>query len=166
MRRSKGYSRAQIALHWATAVLVLISFVSHEGMKDAWRAFLRATGETMGPGAWLHVVSGLAILALAVWRLGLGISNGAPSAPQGSSALMARAASAVHWGLYAVLLTLPLTGAVAWFGGIRDLGEVHEALFNLGLALVAIHVAAALWHHFVLRDGLIARMIRPAGTRD
>ncbi|PPB82221.1 cytochrome b561 [Albidovulum inexpectatum] len=166
MRSAEGYSRAQIVLHWAIAALMLLSFVSHEGMKDAWRAFLRATGESMGLGAWLHVISGIAILALAAWRLGLRATRGAPSAPKGSSALMERAAAAVHWGLYAVMLGLPVTGALAWFGGIRDLGEIHEVLFNLGLALVAIHVAAALWHQFVLRDGLLKRMVRPTAARD
>ncbi len=61
-----------------------------------------------------------------------------------------------------VLIALPASGALAWFLSIRELGDVHEVLFNLGMALVGLHTAAALFHHYVLKDGLIGRMTRPA----
>ena len=51
-----------------------------------------------------------------------------------------------------------LTGGVAWFGGIEAAAEAHSVLRLVLLTLIALHVGAALWHHFVRRDGLLARM--------
>jgi cytochrome b561 len=86
----------------------------------------------------------------------------------------------MHLALYAVMLAVPLAGlADRWargrgvstfFGmvtleppfaipGGRAWGEVHEIAANLLLVLIALHVAAALWHHVVLKDGLIGRML-------
>jgi cytochrome b561 len=50
------------------------------------------------------------------------------------------------------------TGALAWFGGIGVAAEAHEVLRVGLIALIALHVGAAIWHHFVRRDGVLARM--------
>jgi cytochrome b561 len=47
---------------------------------------------------------------------------------------------------------MPIPGGRLW-------GEAHEVLANLLLVAIGLHVAAALWHHFVLRDGALARML-------
>ncbi|MCB1387801.1 MAG: cytochrome b/b6 domain-containing protein [Rhodobacteraceae bacterium] len=153
------YSRAQVLLHWATLLLLLVSFVSHEGMKTAWRALRRGTeGAEPGALAQVHVWVGVTILVLTLLRLVLRFTQGAPRPVEGQPPLMTVAAAILHGLLYLMLLAIPLTGLMAWFGGITDLGEVHEVLFNLSLALVAGHVAAALYHQFVLKDRLMARM--------
>jgi cytochrome b561 len=90
------------------------------------------------------------------------------------------AAHANHWSLYALLVAVPITG---WLGGSKypalevfglfrlpalaapdkaageELFELHETLVFITLALVAIHVAAALFHYFIRRDGVLSRMI-------
>jgi cytochrome b561 len=154
---NEGYSRTQIWLHWGIAAMLVVAFLSHEAMKEAWRAVLR-NGE-VSFGYQIHVVAGLAVLALVIVRLVLRLRRGAPPAPQGNR-IMARASVVVHWSLYFILVVLPVVGASAWFFGIRAAGEVHEALFSAGLALVLLHSLAALFHHYVLRDGLIWRMIQ------
>lgn len=71
---------------------------------------------------------------------------------------------AAHWGhlaLYALMILMPLSGLAAWFGGLEAAAEVHEAMKPLLLILVAVHVAAALWHQFWLKDGLLLRMKWP-----
>ena len=56
---------------------------------------------------------------------------------------------------------LPITGGMAWFGGIEVMAEAHEVLTSLLLVLVGLHVVAALYHQFWLKDGLLMRMKRP-----
>ena len=101
---------------------------------------------------------GIAVLVLTGVRLALRLTRGAPPAPAGQSRLVTLAAGAVHGALYLLLLALPLSGMAVWVGGLHDLGDLHEGLFVLLLVLVAGHAGAALVHHYVLKDNLLARM--------
>jgi cytochrome b561 len=86
----------------------------------------------------------------------------------------------VHLGLYALLIALPLTGwlmvnadgkSAAWFGMslpvlidasrplAHDLHEVHEAISSIGYALIGLHAAAALLHHYVVKDNTLRLML-------
>jgi len=109
---------------------------------------------------WAHIAGGIAILALALWRVALRRSRGAPPPPEGEHSLTGRIATLSHWALYALILLLPVGGLVAWFGGVELAGEGHEVMSNLLLFVVAVHVAAALWHQFWLKDHLLRRMMR------
>lgn len=152
-----SYSRAQIRLHWIVFALVALQYILHEGMVEAWDA-LQATGTAGGgPLVGAHVAGGLAVLALVLWRLWLRRARGAAAGcPAG--ALATRIAGLAHGALYALLVAMVLTGGMAWFGGIEAAAEAHSVLRLVLLALIALHVGAALWHHFVRRDGLLARM--------
>ncbi|WP_370224411.1 cytochrome b [Pararhodobacter marinus] len=152
------YARTQVILHWTTLALLLVSFISHEGMKSAWRAFTRDGVTEPVLGAQIHVAVGIAVLVLTLWRLALRVTRRGPKPVAGQPPMLTVASSIVHGLIYLVLLALPLSGMAAWFGGITDVGEVHEVLFTLGLVLVGLHVAAALFHQFVLKDRLLARM--------
>lgn len=151
-----AYSRAQKALHWITAALIVAQFVFHERIAEAWDRLQDGLPAVFDPLVMAHVAGGIAVLAFAVWRIALRATRGAP-APQGSP-LVQRAA---HWGhiaLYAVMIVMAVSGGAAWFGGIEPAAEVHEALKPVLLLLVAGHVAAAIWHQVVLKDGTLARM--------
>lgn len=153
----QSYSRSQIILHWAVFALITYQFLFHDGIEQAWRAF-RQTGEAAtSTGALLHIVPGIAVLLFALWRIALRITRGAPPLPEGH-ALMNRAAAVAHWVLYGLMLLVPLSGMAAWFLGSGGAGEAHEVLKTLLLVVILLHVAAALLHQFVLRDGLMARM--------
>lgn len=158
MSSSKKYSKLQIALHWGIALLFLVSFVSHEGMKDAWRALERTGEAAMNTGASVHVWVGVAIFALVLVRIIVRLVKGAPEAVETGNKLVDLSAKIAHLALYGVMILLPFSGIMVWFVGVKDAGEVHEVMFNLGLALVAIHVVAALYHQFILKDGLMQRM--------
>jgi cytochrome b561 len=150
------YSRAQKALHWITAAVIVAQFVFHEAMADAWDRIEDGLTVAFDPLVMAHVAGGFAVLAFALWRLALRATRGAP-APQGSP-LVQRAA---HWGhiaLYAVMIVMAVTGGMAWFGGIEAAAELHETLKPALLVLVAGHVAAAIWHQVVLKDGTLGRM--------
>ncbi|HEX9859404.1 MAG TPA: cytochrome b/b6 domain-containing protein, partial [Paracoccaceae bacterium] len=86
---------------------------------------------------------------------------GTPPPPEAESAQLRLAARLGHGALYALMLLMPLSGAVAWFGGIGAAARAHELMKPALLILVAVHGLAALWHQFWLRDGLMLRMRRP-----
>jgi cytochrome b561 len=153
----KSYSRAQIALHWLTLAAILVAFFSHEIMKDAFDA-VEDGGVASTP--FLHIGAGVSVLVFTLLRIVLRLTNGAPPLPEGNSRLIHIASAAVHGALYLLLLMMPMSGSVAWFIGIEDAGEVHEILWFGLQVLVLAHVAAALYHQFVLKDGLIRRMMR------
>lgn len=159
MPAPKGYSSVQIGLHWLVVILFAAQFLFSDGMEHAWDAYEEGGAAVTGSGTLVHIIPGVLILIAALWRLALRLSRGAPEAPEGP-ALQRLAGEAVHWGLYAVMIALPLSGMAAWFGGIKAAGEAHQLFKMLAIALVALHVAAALYHQYVVKDGLIRRMMR------
>ena len=158
MPKPATYSRTQILLHWAVALLIIPQFILNDGINAAWRAIQRGNEVVADPLVAFHVFGGIAILALVVWRLVLRAWRGAPPPPASESALMVRAADIGHWAIYAVLIALPLSGLMAWFGGVAIMADAHEVITNALLAVVGLHIAAALWHQFWLKDGLLQRM--------
>ena len=53
-----------------------------------------------------------------------------------------------------------LIGLVAWFGGSETAGDLHGLVKPVLIVLIAVHVLAALWHQFWLKDHLLRRMMR------
>ncbi len=158
---TKGYSTAQILLHWVVALLILSQFLLGDYISGAFREVMRGTVPPFDWLVWSHIAGGIAVLLLAVWRLALRGPRGAPPPPEDIHPGTRIAAVVSHWALYALLVLLPVSGLVAWFGQVGQAGEVHEAMTTVLLVLVAMHVAAALWHQFWLKDRLLLRMMRP-----
>lgn len=156
-----GYSKAQIRLHWIMAALIVAQFVFHEQIVAAWDAL--ANGQTADINLLVraHVIGGILVLLLVVWRLALRFRRGAPPLPEKEHPALKFIAHLVHGSLYALMIVLPLSGMAAWFGGVEVADFVHTTLKLTLLALVLLHVAAAIYQQFVLRTGLIARMLRP-----
>ena len=158
-----GYSATQIALHWVIAVLVVAQVVLHEGMHAAYgeaRGGPAAT-ESEQLMADLHVAGGIAVFLLALLRVVLRLRRGAPPPPETERPALRFAARAVHFLFYAVILLMPLTGALAWFGGVEASAAVHRAGMLLILVLLLLHIAGALYHHFVLKTDVMRRILRP-----
>ena len=158
-----GYSGAQIALHWTVAVLVVLQIVLHDGIGAAY-----AAGRDGGTAteselflADLHVAFGIAVFALALLRVALRLRRGAPPPPEDEHPALRLAARATHLALYALILLMPVTGGLAWFGGVEAMAELHGAGEKAILILVALHVIGALYHHFYLRTDVLRRMLRP-----
>jgi len=155
-----AYSPTQIVLHWVVAALVVFQIVFAEAMEELGEA--AEYGERIGAGEALlgnlHIWAGFAILALTVWRLVLKATHGAPPEPKGTPAtlFLMRATYALF---YLLLIAVPLTGAAAWYLGIEAAGEVHELSKPAFIALIALHVAATIWHGVVLKDQVMARML-------
>lgn len=152
------YSRIQIALHWVIVLLIAFQFLVHDPMSEAWRQFVK--GQEVTPTALVaaHVFAGIAVLVLLVWRLFLRMTRGVPPLPAEESAILKLIAHLTHWGLYALMVLVPISGLVAWFGGVEAAAEGHEVLKTLLLILVVLHVAGAFYHQFVLKTNLMDRM--------
>lgn len=132
----------------------------------------------------LHKSLGITVLLAVVLRLIWRAVNPTPTLAA-QPAWERRAATATHWTLYALLMLMPLSGYVinsaanfpmlVWGvlplpnvtgenEGLQELAErVHLTLFWLLAVLVVLHVAAALRHHFLLKDDVLRRML--PGTR-
>ncbi|MCR5858617.1 cytochrome b [Mesorhizobium sp. J428] len=158
-----GYSRAQVALHWIVLVLVAFQFLAHDGIEKAWRGF-RSGQPTPTDAAVLtnmHIGAGTLVLMLALLRIYLRLTRGAPPPPADEPRLLQLAAEAVHLLIYALLIALPLSGAVAWFAGVAASAKVHEWLTNALLGAIAVHIGGALFQHFVRRSDVLMRMLSP-----
>ena len=152
------YSRTQILLHWLMFILIAAQFLLHEPIAEAWDKVEDGLPYAFHPLIAAHVLGGLLILVLVLWRIKIRLSHGAPALPDKEPALMKLAAHVAHLSLYALMILMPVTGAVAWLGGVEAAGEAHEVLRAVLLLLVLLHVVAALFHQFVLKTNLMARM--------
>ena len=190
---ARRYSAVAILLHWASALGVLVLIGLGLTMTHAVLAPLRQFQLYQ----W-HKSVGITVLVLtalrALWRL----THRPPPHPAGMPARERRAAAAAHHLLYLLLVGLPLTGwavvslspfniptvlygLVPWphlplaplltdpAGAEGLLKALHASGAWILTALLVLHVAAALRHHLILRDGVLGRMLagrRPAGLPD
>lgn len=136
----------------------------------------------------LHKSVGITILLAAILRILWRLTHRPPELPADMPAVEKLAAHAGHFGLYALMLALPLTGwalvsasvlhiptflygAIPWpdlpiLSALHDKAPAEAALkaihatgaFGL-IALVSLHAAAALRHHFIVRDDVLTRML-------
>ncbi|MEZ5796076.1 MAG: cytochrome b/b6 domain-containing protein [Paracoccaceae bacterium] len=158
MVEKTGYSGAQIGLHWLIALGVLANYLFSEGMGKALHQKMEGAEITVAI-APLHVWLGVAVLVLVALRLVLRLLQGAPAQEPGAQG---RLAAGMHGLLYLLMLAMPLGGALTWFGGIEALGDGHALAANLLMLLAGLHAVMGLYHHYVLKDGTLKRMMRPA----
>ncbi|TFZ07705.1 cytochrome b [Ramlibacter humi] len=178
MKSATRYSTLEQALHWATAILVVVAFIYGPGGSET-----RIYSAARDADRRLHETLGLCVLALTAVRLCWRAFSPRPD-PVAVSRWMGLAAKAVQVLLYALLFAVPLTaisGAwleghpVTWLGGdigpwVREshgigatLSELHGWLGDTILWLAGLHALAALYHHFVLRDGVLRSMVPGTG---
>ncbi|MCA8883041.1 MAG: cytochrome b/b6 domain-containing protein [Rhodobacteraceae bacterium] len=158
MSAPTGYSRTQILLHWGIFALIVLQFVLHDAMSEAWHALVRGQEIASNPLVAQHVFGGILVGLLVLWRLALRLRRGAPLPPEDEPAPLKLAAHVTHWSLYGLMLLLPVTGLMAWFGGVRAAAEVHEIFKALLMLLVGLHIAGALYHQFILKTDVLNRM--------
>lgn len=160
-RHSTGYTVLQLSLHWLIVLLVFFQLIFGEDM-GRYNYFLRS-GQDATPlltGYYLHVGVGIAVLVLTLLRFGLRLTQGVPPSVPGP-ALQVRAGEALHYLFYFMLLATPITGLLAQYVDMRTFGEIHAANKPIFILMIVLHVAAALYHHFVLKDSTLRRMMVP-----
>ena len=158
-----GYSGTQIALHWIIAALIVAQVLLHEGMEVAYRFEQGGPAPTDSESllATVHIACGIAVFVLALVRVFLRVRRGAPLPPKEEYPALKLAAKATHFAFYAVILLMPFTGALAWFGGVEAAAAVHGIGLPVILGLVSLHIVGALYHHFILKTDVLRRILRP-----
>jgi cytochrome b561 len=150
-----GYSGLQIGLHWLIAILIPLAWITHDGAEEAWDAMEKGAE----PGFVPHVAFGMAVLALVVIRILVRLSRGAPTAPGAPGSMAVKAADWGHRLIYLLMIAVPLGGASVFFLGL-DVGEVHGLAANVLMLVVLGHALMALYHQYILKDGLLRRMMK------
>lgn len=160
---TERYDRVARTLHWLVAALVLVQFATGW----SWGYFERGSV----PRFYLfriHLFSGYAVLTFAALRILWRMTHKAPPMPAGMSRLTLIVAKSTHGLLYLAILVQPLLGIVTISAMGKSLGwpgPVHVALAYLIAGIVALLIAAALWHQFARRDDVLSRMLPArAGT--
>jgi cytochrome b561 len=173
-------------LHWAIAAAVLVQLWLGASFD---RLDMYDPADVAVYKAWmpLHKSLGLSVLLLMVLRLYWRVTHPAPGYPPGMPAWQQRAARWHHRIFYALLLLQPVLGltqssaygAKTTFWGLfrvpsivpaawsrpatdvvrRTAQDLHAYVGWLLALLIAVHVTAALYHHFVRRDGILTRML-------
>ncbi|MBS0526929.1 MAG: cytochrome b/b6 domain-containing protein [Proteobacteria bacterium] len=170
-----GYGAVAQTLHWASGFFVLVAWLLGTFIDD----FPKAAEPSV---LFVHMSLGLAVAALLLVRLGWRLAD--PLQPSAETALgpwSDRLALLMQWILYGLLLAGPVSGVVLEFArgqpvpvfGLfeitspwtrdrafaKSVKEVHELLADALMILASLHAAAALLHHYVLKDATLLRML-------
>lgn len=159
MPAPSGYSNLQIVLHWTIAALVIFQLTVNSGMQAAFNDHLE--GREVDEMGWaiLHIGIGLTVLGLAILRLFIRHFRGVPIAHPDNPAFINWIGHATHILLYGFIFIMPLTGLVAWFGGIELSAVLHELGRLILIPAIALHVLGALAEHFVFHNDSLRRML-------
>jgi cytochrome b561 len=172
---SSRYTATAVALHWAMALLIVAAFAI--GFYAVALAVSPLKLKLFSWHKWIGVTVFLLLLARLAWRF----RHPAPPLPATMRAWERSLAAMTHAALYVLMLALPVSGwlmssaagfPVVYFGvlplpdlvgkdkALADaLKLLHYALNKTLLALVLLHAAAALKHHFLDRDTILTRML-------
>jgi cytochrome b561 len=161
--------------HWTVAALIVVQ------IPLAWAMIAMEPGRDKFSAYALHKSLGLTVFALTALRLAWRVVKPTPPLPSNMTSAERWLAGAAHVALYLIVLLMPLAGwcyssasaySVSLFGWFvlpdlvpadETLAEIfklmHRGLAYLLIAVLALHIAAALHHHLVRRDNVLASMV-------
>ncbi|WP_315709652.1 cytochrome b561 [Brenneria uluponensis] len=169
------YHSSQIALHWLVLLLVIATYASME-LRD----FAPRGGSARALMSSIHYSCGVSVWVLMIGRMLLRFIHPTPEITPKPERIISIASHAVHGLLYLIFLALPVFGVMTmYFRGIDwtifgvsmpiaavpnyDLKEtmegIHEVIANAGYFVIGLHAAASLYHHYIVRDNTLLRMM-------
>lgn len=169
------YRSGSIGLHWLMLALLAAVYALIE-----LRGLFPKGSDPREAMKALHFMLGLAVLALALLRAALRFGSPTPPIKPEPSGWQKLSAAAMHAALYVLMIGLPLVGwlllsaagkPIPFFGAelpaligpdkalAGRLKELHEAVATAGYGLIGLHAAAALFHHYLMRDNTLRRML-------
>ena len=164
------FSLPLIALHWLTVIAVIMAYLTQES----------ELFENLFDSEQWHYLFGLLILVSVIPRLLIRLLSPTPAIEPPMQPAMLWVARLTHLALYGFLLLMPLVGylllcaegePISWQGmtlpalitpneqSAEWLEELHEAGASAGYLLIGLHSGAALFHHVLLKDNTLRRML-------
>ena len=173
---TKGrYGVLSITMHWVM-LLLLIAVYACILLREE---YPRGSDVRDALKTW-HFMLGLSVLTLVIVRVAIHLTGPTPEIVPALPLWQRRLAGAMHLALYLFLVVMPLLGWLALsadgkpipffglhlpalWGADRELAhsleDIHETIGEIGYYLVGIHAAAALFHHYIVRDNTLLRML-------
>ena len=172
------YSKVAIALHWTIAILIISLLIAGMLMTQEWMP------QRFKIYQW-HKSFGITVLLLSVFRLIWRLTHKPPALPDGMKRWEVVSAKITHVGFYVLMIGVPLFGwamvsasllpienKLFYLIPLPDMPGVsaseavearlklfHEIGAKLIILLLVLHIGGALKHHFIAKDGTLARMI-------
>ena len=171
-RAEVRYGSGAVALHWFMAPLLVVVGVLGL-LHDSWPK------QTQSYWINVHALLGLLLWGTLIARFWWRTRHAPPALPVDIGAISRKMSAPVHLGLYALMFITPILGIVTfiWHGRVFDFGffrvdfgvhknravfepteDIHGYLAYAIFGLAGLHILAALWHQFVLRDAVMGRM--------
>jgi cytochrome b561 len=169
------YSTISMALHWVMVVL-LIAVYAFINLADV---YPRGSDARNLMKTW-HFMLGLSVLALVLLRIAVNITKTTPAIVPNPPKWQILSAKWMHFALYTLMVCMPIVGwfllsasgkPIPFFGfelpslisANKDLAEIikeiHEVGGTIGYFLIGLHTAAGLYHHYVVKDNTLLRML-------
>lgn len=169
------YGLLSSGLHW----LMLLLFIAVYACIELRVLYAKGSAARDAIKDW-HFMLGMLVFVLVWPRIAARFSGPTPEIRPAPPAWQQMASKLLHLALYAFMIVMPLLGwAVLSAGGnhvpffgvelpqlmgedkalAKTLKELHESLGNAGYYLIGLHAVAALYHHFIVRDNTLLRML-------
>lgn len=171
---SRKFAPSQILFHWTIFILIVLTYAAME-----LKGFVPKGSNARDWMKVAHYTMGVSVIILMIIRIILKVTHKdpdiVPNPPRGQTII----SKSVHGILYLMFISLPLLGVLSlYYGNIEwsffsypmpvageenivmqhDLKEIHELIANTGYFIVGLHAAAALFHHYIMRDNTLTRM--------
>jgi superoxide oxidase len=169
------YGSVSITLHWLMFLLIVAVYACIE-----LREFFPKGSDPRAALKTWHFTLGLSVFALVWLRLGLRLLQPVPAIEPQPVAWQRHLANVLHWVLYALMIAMPIAGwmilsaegdPIPFYGlqlpaliaenkdTAEWIEEIHTTAGKVGYALIGFHAAAGLFHHYVLRDNTLSRIL-------
>jgi cytochrome b561 len=169
------YHKLTIGLHWLMLLLLIAVYASME-LRDF---FPKGSDPRKAMKMW-HFMLGLSVLSFALVRLLVRVTNHTPPIVPSLPKWQAIISNAMHIALYGLMIGMPIAGwlilsgegqVIPFFGfelpalmapneALADqIAELHETFGQVGYFLIGFHALAGLYHHYVVKDNTLRRML-------
>ena len=169
------YSSLSITLHWAMVLLLIAVYACIE-LREY---YPKGSDFREGLKMW-HFMLGLTMLLLVLIRVVARVTSATPLITPDPPAWQTLIAKLTHLALYAFMIAMPIAGwvilsasgkAIPFYGLdlpalvgpskalARQVKELHETVATIGYFLVGLHAVAALFHHYIVKDNTLRRMM-------
>lgn len=171
---SRKFAPSQILFHWTIFILIVLTYAAME-----LKGFIPKGSNARDWMKVAHYTMGVSIMILMIIRIVLKVTHKDPDIVPNPPRWQTIISKSVHGILYLMFISLPLLGVLSlYYGNIgwsffsypmpvageenivmqHDLKEIHELIANTGYFIVGLHAAAALFHHYIMRDNTLTRM--------